>query len=301
MRGARGAALLLALWAIALLAALLAALAAGSGSEAEAARYDAARTRARYAAEAGLARAVAALRDPVPARRFVPDGRDYRFGFGGAAVDVRIEDVSGQVDLNAATGEVLQKLFSAAGAPFDRAQALADAVQDWRDSDAIPRMHGAEADAYRRAGMHWVPRNGPFRSVGELARVYGMDGALFRKLEPAITVYSGRNFPDASYAGPLALAALRDGDLAAAEAAVAARRKRPAQEGAGNGMPLGQAAAGNALVAGFGGLTVDVRSVAALPNGTRAGIDAILRLSMVGGAVRPYAVLGWRDDTGGAP
>ncbi|MER3547286.1 MAG: hypothetical protein C4338_06645, partial [Rhodanobacteraceae bacterium] len=160
----RGAALLFALWAIALLAALLAGLAVGARGEAEASRYAYEQARARYAAEAGIARAVDALRDPDSARRWVPDGREYRFDFDGTKVAVRIEDTSGQVDLNAATPQVLTNLFLAAGANAEQARALADAVQDWRDADDIPHAHGAEADAYRRAGLQWLPRNGPFRS-----------------------------------------------------------------------------------------------------------------------------------------
>jgi len=255
VRRERGIALLFALWALALLAALLAGLALGARGESEAARQLYSQAQARYAAEAGVARAISALRDGNSAHRWVPDGRTYRFEFGGAQVVVRIEDVTGQVDLNAATPDVLTDLFLAAGASNSQARALSDAVQDWRDSDDIPHTFGAEADAYKRAGMKWLPRNGPFRTPGELARVYGMTDALYRKVAGAVTVYSGRNFPDPQYAGPLAMAAGRDGDLADATRIVEARRARaPA---ATNANPM-QAAAGlqpQTPLAGLGGLT----------------------------------------------
>lgn len=297
-KSARGAALLFALWAIALLATLLAGLAMSARGESEAARNAYAQARARYAAEAGVARAIDALRDPDIARRWAPDGRAYRFTFDGAQVEVRIEDVSGQVDLNAATPEVLIDLFRAAGAGDARAQSLADAVQDWRDSDDLPRAHGAEADAYKRAGLAWLPRNGPFRTAGELDRVYGMDDALYRKLAGSITVFSGRNFPDAAYAGPLALAASRDGDLASAANDVEARRQRAPRETGDNESGFLESGGGIAspiLIAGFGGLTQDIRSIATLPGGTRSVQHATVRLTMVGGAWRPYTVLGWSD------
>lgn len=293
---ARGAALLFALWAIALLAALLAGLAVTARGEGEAAQNYYAQAQARYAAEAGVARAVDALRDADAARRWVPDGRPYRFDFDGAKVEVSITDTSGQVDLNAATPEVLTNLFLAAGADQARAQALTDAVQDWRDSDDIPHPNGAEAETYRRAGLAWLPRNGPFRSSDELARVYGMDDALYRKLADSVTVYSGRNFPDEAYADPLALAADRNGDLATAVRMVAARHARAPLQG---DIPqAGQPASGVAaqtLVAGFGGMTQEIRSVAVLPDGTRSAQDAILRLTAMSGGLRPYTVLGWRD------
>lgn len=292
MTRVRGAALLFALWAIALLAALLAGLAVGARGEAEASRYAYEQARARYAAEAGIARAVDALRDPDSARRWVPDGREYRFDFDGTKVAVRIEDTSGQVDLNAATPQVLTNLFLAAGANAEQARALADAVQDWRDADDIPHAHGAEADAYRRAGLQWLPRNGPFRSSDELARVYGMTDTLYRKVADAVTVYSGRNFPDPQYAGPLALAAMRDGDLASARREVEARRARSAFDAAGQPM---NGLASPTLIAGFGGLTQEIRSTATLPDGTRSQQQAILRLTAISGGLRPYSVLGWRD------
>lgn len=295
MRRARGAALLFAMWAIALLAALLAGMAVTARGESEAARNAYAQAKARYAADAGIARAVDALRDADPARRWVPDGRDYRFDFDGARVQVNVTDTSGQVDLNAATPEVLKNLFLAAGADEPRAQALADAVQDWRDSDDIPHPNGAEADTYRRAGLTWLPRNGPFRSADELARVYGMTDALYRKLEEAVTVYSGRNFPDEAYAGPLALAAGRGGNLADAVRLVAERRTHPPLQGNLPPQALQSAAAPQVPLPGFGGLTQEIRSIAVLPDGTRSAQKATLRLTAITGGLRPYTVLGWSD------
>ena len=296
MRRARGAALLFAMWAIALLAALLAGMAVTARGESEAARNAYAQARARYAADAGIARAVDALRDADPARRWVPDGRSYRFEFDGARVQVNVTDTSGQVDLNAATPEVLKSLFLAAGADEPHAGALTDAVQDWRDSDDIPHPNGAEAETYKRAGLTWLPRNGPFRSSDELARVYGMTDALYRKLADVVTVYSGRNFPDESYAGPLALAAGRDGNLATAARAVAARRARPPLQGSLPPQSMqAQGATPQVPIAGFGGLTQEIRSVAVLPDGSRSAQVAILRLTAISGGLRPYTVLGWRD------
>ena len=294
MTKVRGAALLFALWAVALLAALLAGLALGARSEGEAAVNLYSQTRARYAADAGVARAIEALRESDATRRWIPDGREYQFQFDGARVQVRIDDVSGQVDLNAATPQVLTNLFLPARADNQQAQALSDAVEDWRESDDIPHAHGAEADTYRRAGLQWLPRNGPFRSSDELARVYGMSEALYRKVADAITVYSGRNFPDPQFAGPLALAATRDGDLDAATRAVEARRARApfSPNGAAPTVQLGIES--QTLIAGLGGITQEIRSLATLPDGTQSGQDVTVRLTAMTGSLRPYAVLGWR-------
>ena len=74
-------ALLVVLWATALLTIMLAAYAVTMRTEGLQARYQFDQARARYAAEAGIARAVYGLREPDPKRRWMGDGRPYTFRF----------------------------------------------------------------------------------------------------------------------------------------------------------------------------------------------------------------------------
>lgn len=276
-----GAALLLALWATVLLAALLVALAAASRSHSQAALYGAEHVRAELAAEAGLARAVAGLRAPDATQRWVPDGRPYTFAFDGAQVTVRIVDVNGLVDLNAVGPQLLTRLLASTGADAGDADRLAQAIVAARE-DAAGHF-GARTQA------------GSWRGIEQLARIDGMTPARYAQLAPVVTVYSGRNFPDASYAGPLVLAALRGESLAQARIDVAARRQRPAGIGAGNGMAAGSVT-GGALVAGYGGTVARVFSVAQMPDGGTAAVDATLRMALTQTSLRPYKVLSWRAD-----
>jgi general secretion pathway protein K len=127
-----------------------------------------------------------------------------------------------------------------------------------------------------------------------------MDLGLFGKIEKAVTVYSGRNFPDASYSGPLVLASLRGIGVAQAETLVDARRKSPARRGAGNGQAFG-AVANGPLVAGYGGVVERVFSIAEMPDGNRTGLDVTIRLALTGTQARPYKVLDWRTDSTRTP
>ena len=290
-RRERGTALLLVLWVTILLAALLAGVAAASRSHSEAAVYGAERVRAELAAEAGLAHAAAGLRAPDLQQQWVPDGRPYTFSFDGAKVIVAVVDVSGMVDLNAAPTTLLSGVFQTAGVDALQAGQLADAIDDWRGSS----VHGRP----QRIDMGKSP-HGPFRAIDQLASLPGMNLALFGKVEQAFTVYSGRNFPDASYAGALVLAAMRGIGEGQARSFVAARRKRPAQQGAGNGQAFG-AVANGPLVAGYGGVVERVFSVAEMPDGNRVGLDVTLRLALTGTQARPYKVLDWRIDSTQAP
>lgn len=290
----KGAALLLVLWVTVLLAALLLGVAASSRSHAGASVYGAERVRAEYAAQAGLARAIAGLRAPALNQQWVPDGRPYSFDFGGARVTVSVVDVSGMVDLNAAPAELLQNLFETAGLGSGEASAMAADVVAWRGG--APSMQANSGT--QRAGADQP--HGPFRAIDQLAQVPGMDAHRFGKLERSVTVFSGRNFPDASYAGPLVLAALRGVDARQAETLVAGRRQRPAQRGAGNGQAFG-AVANGPLVAGYGGVVERVFSVAEMPDGTRAGLDVTIRMALTATRARPYKVLDWRTDIADAP
>ena len=281
IRRERGAALLLVLWATVLLAALLAGVAAASRSHSQAALYGAEHARAELAAEAGLAQAIAGLREPDQQHQWIPDGRPYTFDFDAAKVTVMVVDVSGMADLNAAPAGLLRGIFQAAGVDASRAGQLADAV--------VSSRGGASG----RPGR-------PFRAIDQLARLPGMDLGLFGKIEKAVTVYSGRNFPDASYSGPLVLASLRGIGVAQAETLVDARRKRVARRGAGNGQAFG-AVANGPLVAGYGGVVERVFSIAEMPDGNRAGLDVTVRLALTGTQARPYKVLDWRNDSTPAP
>jgi general secretion pathway protein K len=201
-------ALLSVLWGIALLAAIATSfLSAGSTSyrlarnALEAAQVD-------VAAEAAVNRAVLALLDPRPDMRWRTDGVPGIIDFEGTRMRVQIQDELGRIDLNNADGGLLIGLFQSVGLDAQAASALVDKILDWRDAGGLKRLNGAKEPEYRDADLPYRPRNGPFQSVDELKLVMGMTPALFRRVEPAVTVYSGRPSIDPQVAPPEALLAL---------------------------------------------------------------------------------------------
>jgi type II secretory pathway component PulK len=118
---------------------------------------------------------------------------------GGARV-LR-QDAVGLIDLNAASPEVLARLFQALGENRERAAALADAVADWRDEDDLVRPHGGERNIYAEVGMA-PPGNRPFETEGELGAVIGVTPALLACALPFLTTYSGLTEIDAAAAPP---------------------------------------------------------------------------------------------------
>lgn len=107
---------------------------------------------------------------------------------GGFRVRMTVRSERGKVDLNFADQALLAALFRSAGAPQDKADALAAAVEDWRDGDDLVRLNGAEKKHYLDAGLKHVPENKPFRSAGEAQRILGMTPRIFACIVGEITV-----------------------------------------------------------------------------------------------------------------
>jgi general secretion pathway protein K len=292
----RGVAMILVVWVIALMSVLLGSFALIARTENLQARHLFDSTTARYAAEAGLERAIYELRRPDPTMRWIGDGRPYEFQFDNALVHIELTDESGKIDLNSAAGDLLQQMFVSAGLTLDKAAQLSDAIQDWRDPDDVPQPHGAEASEYKAAGLTYVPRNSPFQTVSEVQQVLGMDYELYSRIEPAITIYAGGTQPNAAYAPLQALLALPGMTPELAQQLIQQRQQmQPGQAGQPSAPQL-TLPDGTPVMANGGGNTYTVKSRATLANGASAVLDASIRLGGVGAAGRPYTVLRWRDE-----
>lgn len=276
----RGVALLVVLWACTLLAILLGGYAALSRTEAMQARYQFAQTQAHYAAEAGLNRAIYGLQ--APEQRWVADGRNYPLPWDGAKVTVSVTNEAGKVDLNTASPEVLNGLLRAVGLDEAPAQALSDAIVQWRSPPITKDQLDQRIGLYHAAGRSYGPRNGPFASIEELQLVLGMDSALYARLAPVLTIWSGRNTPDESSASLLVLGSL--------PGMTPERMQEIASSRAGNNA--------TAALAGASGVTHSIRSTAVLADGTRAVLNVTVRLQGNRSGAQPYAVLRWQEGDG---
>jgi general secretion pathway protein K len=128
-----------------------------------------------------------------------PDGSALAWRQGRFAVTVTIAPEGRKIDLNGAGDELIEALAAvaaeAAGRDEQAGLALGHTILDWRDPDGERRLAGAEADAYARSGRIGGPRDGPFRHIGELRGVMGVDDVLFDLLAPAVTVHHGLDVP----------------------------------------------------------------------------------------------------------
>lgn len=117
----------------------------------------------------------------------------------GGAFEISWWSPHGQVDLNRAPPAMLEAALAAAGVP-DR-QGIAAAIIDWRDGDELVFLEGAEAAAYRRAGLDG-PANRAFRHEGELETVLGLHTGWAQCVLPFVTVSSWQEAPRPELAPP---------------------------------------------------------------------------------------------------
>ena len=287
MRRGRGAALLLVLWLIALLTALVGAFALSARVEHLQGQVLARGVVAGEAARAGVEYAVVRVGSSDARWRWLADGRPYWLDVGDARVEVRVVDEQGRIDLNLASADLLAALFRGAGAEQAQATQLAAAILDWRDGDDLNQPGGGAEDRdYAAAGLPYGAKDEPFESVAELQQVLGMPKALYARVAPFLTVYSGRAIPDPAFAQGAVLAAMGYD----ADAVLAQRRAwNPA-----SGQPAPTLADGAQLM-GYNSGTYSIESRARL----RTGRGAVLRVTLrVGGNGVPgsaWTPLRWEE------
>jgi len=253
--------------------------------------------RANALAAAGINLAVLKLL----AFRSHPTGKHRNFAIGGQAFGCRLEgdllvtearDEGGKIDLNFAGERLLRALLIGLDVEPARAEAIVDAILDYRDGDGIKRPKGAEEAEYHAAGRAQGPKNAPFAAMEELGQVLGIDAALLEKLTPFVTAHSGREGVDPAAAPRRLIEILRRGDT-----------PRPASETSLDSQSADGAAD---LPPDFATHstrnTFTVRSEVVMAGGLRFALEAIVDINSlrpagpVGGAqIRPvYHVWRWR-------
>jgi general secretion pathway protein K len=202
-RERRGFALIAALW----LLVAFAAVGAGISLHARTRRLSAANSldedRGRAAAEAGLeharSRLARLITGDVGLSQQIPAvvGDPWHSAalvlvdtarLGDERYHVSIRDAGASVNLNLATEEELERLFVALPIDAGRATEIAESILDWRDSDNLHRLHGAEADDYLRMGSAVLPTNGNFSRLEELRYVNAVTAETFARVRPFLTL-----------------------------------------------------------------------------------------------------------------
>jgi len=287
-----GIALVLVLWVLALLTVIAGSLVFSSRTELLVAGNVASLAQAEALADAGVHRAIFELaRPPTDLARWKGDGTEHAWQHGGGELRVTIRDESAKVDLNAAPPLLLKGLFRTAGLGEIEADALGDAVADWRDPDDLRGANGAERGDYAAAGRNYGPANMPFETTEELRLVLGMSDALYRRLESLVTVHSRLAGINAAVAPREVLLALPGATAAMVDAFIEQRQALLAQ-----GLPAPPFPAAQGLAANATGSTYGIQVRVVLGNNARFSREAVVR--MTANVYEPATILAWRAPTG---
>ena len=295
MRGNRGVALLLVLWALVLLGTLALGFSWSMRTEALAARNGIDEARAYFQARTGVNRAIMLLATLSPDNVLTAAiaGED-----GDAAYEVRVESESGKVDINLVSEEVLLGILKKGGLPDEEAESVRDAILDWKDPDDTPRLRGAEAPEYARLQEPVRPRNGKILSVDELRYVKGVTPEFFRGFLSRVITAHG-NSPNVHFlrAPGIVLRSLPGVSVEAAERIVARRAEEPPISAADLAAMVGEGlltAQGLALVSGPA--SSNVYTITATGRAGGDGIHAVRCLVKVSGpGEKGVKMLGWMD------
>jgi general secretion pathway protein K len=287
MTGQRGIALVVVLWIVTLLALQVSIFNLGVRDAAALAGNELASARGEALAAAGVEMAAAHLMERDLARRWQGNGSSHALVLGGARVEIAILDESSRIDLNEASDELLASLLRPS-APSQAMLALwVDRILDWRDADSERRPQGAEDIDYRRAGVGYGPRNGPFLDVSELGRVLGIPASVAEGLSRHLTVFSGEGKINPLLASREALLLLPGADPLEIEQALRLR----GSAGAGGQASL---AALSRWFTTRVGPTYRVK-VVVHGEGTGAVIGRVEAVILIGAdAATPYRMLSWR-------
>ena len=206
----RGSLLIFVVWTISLLSILIAGMAGQSQFALSLTQRMEQRLNGSYLAMAGLERAVKVLSEDLTIAfdGFGDDWANNPLAFdrqpvgegvftigselpdGSAPGTYGLMDEERKINLNTAPHTVLQTLMERVGRVREHdAEAMADAIEDWRDEDTETKPHGAENFYYQGLQDAYESKDGPFENIEELLLIRGMTPEVYARLVPVITVY----------------------------------------------------------------------------------------------------------------
>ena len=279
----QGVVLVLVLWLLALLSLMAGAHSYALRTETWLTIHALDRAKARAVAEAGVWLAVADLLSPPSAQRWPRDGTPIGVNFAAGAIELRIQDEAGLIDINSADDALFRGLLADAAPPGENVAPLFNALLDWRDRDQDRRTAGAEDADYLLSG--YDSKDGPFNSVEELRRVVGMSDAIYRAIRHAVTIHSLQPGINPALAPRAALEAI-PGSHAHLIDTYLTRRHEPGQTATITDMDHHYFNARQ-------GLTLTITSTGRVGR-SKLRLDVVVALHRA--RTPPYSVLGWRES-----
>jgi len=196
-KGHEGMALIIVLWVLTLLSVLALEFCFSMRTELNVTRNHKEKEQLYYYAQGGIQRGIAELLyrgDPLlHQKRIAPkiedtgefekewkcDGTPYAVSFQHGDAEVKLKSESGRINLNRAPDQLLRKVLSYFVELGEQRDVIVDSILDWRDTDDLHRLNGAENDYYRSLAEPYDCKDADFDTVEELLLVRGITPELF--------------------------------------------------------------------------------------------------------------------------
>jgi len=207
----KGFALLIVLFALAMLALLGSTVLATARQDVQIARNLREAAVLRAAAHGAVQQAIFRVLDQSN-QHWVADDIPRAIRIGASLVMVRVANENDKVNPNTASLPLLRALLVEVGADPATAEREAEAIVAWRLASGVPGQPDATTARYIAAGLAFGPSGAPFANLDELGAVMGMTPALLSRLRPHLTVFTDSD-PDMTTRDPVvaqALAAIGD-------------------------------------------------------------------------------------------
>lgn len=152
-------------------------------TELRAAANTGSRTTGRLLAESGVNLALFRILDP-PQPGTIQEpfgegdfllGRPYETALPTGKVKYYAVNEAGKINLNSSSNGLLRSFLNYQGLEPDEVAVVVDSLADWRDSDSLYRINGAEEDYYRSLEPPYSPRNGDLEDAAEFFLVKGTE------------------------------------------------------------------------------------------------------------------------------
>ena len=188
-------------------------------------------------AESGIVIAQKMMLSKDNSLRWLTNGSIYQFQYQERDIRVRILAENGKIDINKANETSLMTLISSVVEEEEMRQEVVSAILDWRDSDDLVHINGAEKQQYEDAGLTYTPANKAFQTIEELQMVLGLSSEVYENIEPLVTVYSGKASLDTKQASAEVLQMLGQAGLGAELSESSAERVEDEERTESNVLP----------------------------------------------------------------
>lgn len=109
---------------------------------------------------------------------------------GGGIFSYTITDEDGKLNINNASYPQLRYIIENSGVDITEVDPIVDSIIDWRDTNDLHMLSGAEEDYYQSLERPYSCKDGPFDIIDELLLVKSVTPEIFYGIAPYLTSWS---------------------------------------------------------------------------------------------------------------